>query len=57
VFSYETCSRVPNGPGRQVSGQNWPGLRVKGQVDERPISTVFTLVEAMGDWANQVLKA
>jgi len=45
------CS-VPNGPGGPVSGQNWPGPRVTGQADERPISTGFTLVETMGDWAN-----
>jgi hypothetical protein len=45
------CS-VPNGPGRPVSGQNWPGPRVTGQADEWPISTGFTLVETMGDWAN-----
>jgi len=46
---------VPNGPGGPVSGQNWPGPRVTGQADERPISTGFTLVETMGDWANHVL--
>jgi len=46
---------VPNGPGGPVSGQNWPGPRVTGQADERPISTGFTLEETMGDWANHVL--
>jgi hypothetical protein len=45
-------SSVPNGPGGPVSGQNWPGPRVTGQADERPISTGFTLVETIGDWAN-----
>jgi len=50
-FLTATCS-VPNGPGGPVSGQNWPGPRVTGQADERPISTGFTLVETMGDWAN-----
>jgi len=43
---------VPNGPGGPVSGQSWPGPRVTGQADERPIFTGFTLVETMGDWAN-----
>jgi len=45
-------SSVPNGPDGPVSGQIWPGPRVTGQADERPISTGFTLVETMGDWAN-----
>jgi len=52
LSTHPDTSSVPNGPGGPVSGQNWPGPRVTGQADERPISTGFTLVETMGDWAN-----
>jgi hypothetical protein len=52
IKRFNIITSVPNGPGGPVSGQNWPGPRVTGQADERPISTGFTLVETMGDWAN-----
>jgi hypothetical protein len=48
----EFTDSVPNGPGGPVLGQNWPGPPMTDQADARPISTVFTLVATMGDWAN-----